>query len=426
MKNFIYIFSFTLILLLASSCNGKDDPILVKEDITLSETELLFKKQDESAKTVTIKTEEQFQLDKHPDWLILEVDQTKKTIEISPKPNYSKQPREVLLKVSDSNSESYLKITQLGQEEEKEPFSFLYFPISGVSHHDITEANGKTSHHFKSQSFFISQKIKNDIYLGNVLNYKFSSIDKVQTFEDYQFSNVTILPSTIINGKLYIEKWERPSKEQMDNLAKQIIDANPSQNMLFSSGSPLVFRSYNYLHFLSMANLGFGMEDIMFDNTSTEKTMKKDVGLIYSYNQSLFSLILDYSSLDRKEMREETDFIKENNLSYINTVTYGRTAFLVVEFDGSDQNANFLIGKVSRKNNLTESEKSLINGMNVYYLYFSSDGTLQKDKSTDNIEKITNYFKAQNNHIIPLSFSVGNYVNHGMRDVEYTITSQMK
>lgn len=420
-KVFIHLFSFSLIFLVASSCNGKDEPIPEKEDISLSKTELQFEKQDESVKTITVNTEELFHLDKQPDWLELEIDQRLKTIKINTKPNYSKQTREVLLKVFDGNSESYLKITQRGEEEEKEPYSFKYFPNSSVSGYTTTEVDGKWTYHFKAGSFFINQKIKDDIYLGNTLNYKLASLDKLQTFEDYIFNDITVF-SEIINGKFYLETWETPSMAQMNNLAEQIINANPNQNLYFSTGSPVIFRSYKYLHFLSMANLGFGIDEILNESNSSDMSMNKDIGLIYSYNQTLFSLTIDYSLLDRSGITEETDFITADNLSYISNVSYGRTAFLVVESNGSEQDAKALIGKASRKEALTESEVSLINSMDINYLYFSPDGVLLKDESADNIEKIINYVEVKNNNIIPLRFTVSDYVNSGMTEIEYTIT----
>ena len=85
-KVFIHLFSFSLIFLVASSCNGKDEPIPEKKNISLSKIELQFEKQDESAKTITVSTEEVFHLDKQPDWLELEVDQSLKTINISARP----------------------------------------------------------------------------------------------------------------------------------------------------------------------------------------------------------------------------------------------------------------------------------------------------------------------------------------------------
>ena len=99
MKISTFFFPFLLILFLAFSCDGKEEPARVKKDMTLSETELLFEKQDDLSKTITVKTNEPFHLDKQPDWLILEADQNEKTIKISDNLNYSKQSREVLLKV---------------------------------------------------------------------------------------------------------------------------------------------------------------------------------------------------------------------------------------------------------------------------------------------------------------------------------------
>ena len=421
MKHFISLLSSILILFFACSCNGKDDPIpvSVKKDIILSETKLLFEKQDESVKTVTVSTEEQFNLDKQPEWLMLEVDQSQKTIEISVKPNYSRQPREVLLKVFDENSESYLHISQSGEAEEEEPFIFKYFPVSEYISCETSVEGANTLYHFKTKKFFINQNIKDEIYLGNILNYKFSDFPKLQTFEDYIFNDVTVIADIIIDGKMYVEEWETPSKSQLDELAQIIIKDAPKESKTYYVGEPILFRSYKYLHFLSMANLGFCIDEVMQENLYPDKNMDKDIGLIYSYSQSLFSILIDPSFL---QPREETDFILQNNLSYINNITYGKTAFLIIESDGSKQLVDSIIKKVKLKENLSGEEKLFINSMDICYLYFSSDGTLQKDKSEDNINKIVNFYQVENNNIIPLNYSVLDYITNGSKYIEYAFS----
>jgi hypothetical protein len=168
-----------------------------------------------------------------------------------------------------------------------------------------------------------------------------------------------------------------------------------------------------------MANLGFGIDEVMQDNLYPDKNMDKDLGLIYSYSQSLFSILIDPSFL---QPREETDFILQNNLSYINNITYGKTAFLIVESDGSKQSVDSIIKKVKLKENLSGEEKLFINSMDICYLYFSSDGTLQKDKSEDNINKIVNFYQVENNNIIPLNYSVLDYITNGSKYIEYAFS----
>ena len=255
--------------------------------------------------------------------------------------------------------------------------------------------------------------------MGNILNYKFSDFPKLQTFEDYIFNDVTVIADIIIDGKMYVEEWETPSKSQLDELAQIIIKDAPKESKTYYVGEPILFRSYKYLHFLSMANLGFGIDEVMQENLYPDKNMDKDLGLIYSYSQSLFSILIDPSFL---QPREETDFILQNNLSYINNITYGKTAFLIVESDGSKQSVDSIIKKVKLKENLSGEEKLFINSMDICYLYFSSDGTLQKDKSEDNINKIVNFYQVENNNIIPLNYSVLDYITNGSKYIEYAFS----
>lgn len=418
MKKSNLTFSLSLLLALLISCNEKES--LVKKDVSLNKTELIFEVQDDSIKTISVESSGIFYLDNQAEWLNLHVDQDNKTIEASVEPNPTRQIREAFVKVFDEESESRLHIKQLGVEEEKEPYLFNYLHTSGVSSFFTSEEDGRTVYHFKASNLFVNQDIKNEIFLGNILNPKLSSFNTLQTYKDYIFNNVTILADVIIDGKLYIEEWETPTKLQMDNLAQKIIDATPKQNQSFSTGSPVVYRSYKYLHYLSMANLGFGIDTVIHENASSYKEMKKDIGLIYSYNQSLFTLFLDFSS-SHEGQREETDFITKNNLSYISSVAYGKAAFLIVEANGSKTEVNSLINKVLLKKTLSEAEKSFIDEMEIYHLNFSQNGTLQNDNSTDNIEKIRNYSQIGENNIIPLNFTVADYVYNGMEEIEYSI-----
>jgi|GEM_PF-6638602 len=419
MKHFITLLSSILILFLFYCCNGNELPVPKEEGIYLSKSILSFGNCDDSVRTITVRTKRIINLDKQPDWLDLYVDQQNKLIKVSVKPNYSRQSRETQVKVFDENSESYLHISQSGEAGEKEPFIFKYFPVSEVSSFTTSEENGKTVYHFKTNKFFINQKINNEIYLGNILNYKFSDFPNLQTFEDYIFNDVTVVADITIDGKMYVEEWKTPSKSHLDELAQRIIKDIPKENKTYNVGEPILFRSYNYLHFLSMANLGFGIDEVIQENLYPDKNMEKDIGLIYSYSQSLFSILIDPSFL---QPREETDFILQNNLSYINTITYGKTAFLIVESDGSKQSINSIIKKVMLNENLSNEEKIFINNMDIYYLYFSPNGILQKGKSEDNISKIVNFFQFEKDNIIPLKFSVLDYITSGRKTIEYTFT----
>lgn len=60
--------------------------------------------------------------------------------------------------------------------------------------------------------------------------------------------------------------------------------------------------------------------------------------------------------------------------------------------------------------------------MDICYLYFSSDGTLQKDKSEDNISKIVNFYQVENNNIIPLNYSVLDYITNGSKYIKYAFS----
>ena len=72
---------------------------------------------------------------------------------------------------------------------------------------------------------------------------------------------------------MYVEEWKTPSKSQLDELAQIIIKDAPKESKTYYVGEPILFRSYKYLHFLSMANLGFCIDEVMQENLYPDKNI---------------------------------------------------------------------------------------------------------------------------------------------------------
>lgn len=72
--------------------------------------------------------------------------------------------------------------------------------------------------------------------------------------------------------------------------------------------------------------------------------------------------------------------------------------------------------------NLSNEEKIILNSMDICYLYFSPEGTLQKDNSADNMNKITKFYQFEKDNIIPLKFSALDYTTDVGKSIEYTFS----
>lgn len=168
------------------------------------------------------------------------------------------------------------------------------------------------------------------------------------------------------------------------------------------------------MYLLGKGNLGVDLDRLIFGYSYTEKEMVRQTGLIYSYCNTLFNIIMD---IPEKLVNEN---IIDRNLAYVSNLNYGRIGLLIIE---SDYNYNLLsrtIKKVMKEERLSNEETIIIEQSSIYYLYFNNSGDIIKREGK--IEAIRDYINSINeSDIIPLSFSINNCIDNHVEEVEYKV-----
>ena len=406
-----------LTVLTMLSCEDKNDPV-IHHFVNPSESHIEFEDLDESIKTIEIEASEKWNVSDIPEWSVVEVDLENNRIEISALPNKSPLNRESKIKIFTDNIEQFLTIRQRGKEMEKEPFSWHAFPVNSMEAFSVSgnETSG-FSYDFEALSLFIRPSMKNDAYMGNVINRQSSSVSAFETFHDFVYLPITM--SAVGGSKFFFSENELPSKKETDRLRQEMMDDLPKQSISFSySSEPLLYRSYNYLRFLGMSNLGIDPVTLIVEKNDPEDEMQKAYGLIYSYNLTIFQTVMDYPmKLIENELDE--DFVADHHLSYISAINYGQTAFLIVESDEAINTTKGIVRKIIAGEPLSDEENEMAEKLDVHYLAFSPDDELESIQSADNIEAIQKYPEIKDNSVIPLSFQVSDYATHGVAYLKY-------
>jgi len=414
MKHILYILS---IILFFGACSN--DPI-ESAYINLDKTESTVEPEGSKIE-LKVSSNIEWSISDVPDWA--SVDKTSGRggdiiVSVTIKENETYQERKATIKVFNDGLIKYLSITQKGMAKEDFP-EWTAFPVNGFTSVEPVSEGDKKTYSFKANELFINKGIGDKIYLGNLINSKLSSITELTDFRNFNYNPITV--SSLVNGELYIETFV-PEKDKLDELSRRIIDAQPEQNNSFVTGSPIVFDSYKQLFLLGNGNLGEDFPKLISGSSYTQKEMGKKIGLIYTYSQNVFSITMDLPDQLITETPDE-QFVTDNNLSYISDISYGRTAYLIIESDNNKEKVVTIIDKIFKEQALNAEESAIVNNLDVHYLYFSYDGTLNAE-SGDNIELIKKYTGVTGLNIIPLSFSINSYGDSSIKDVEYKLVIQ--
>ena len=127
---------------------------------------------------------------------------------------------------------------------------------------------------------------------------------------------------------------------------------------------------------------------------------------------------MDYpSKLNNSEIEKEDNYL---NLSYISQITYGKTAFLIVETDYDVEASAKIVKKLMFSLPLDRHEEELKNNMDFYYLFFDAQGNIKKIKAgSELVLKYKNSIKE--NEIIPLSFSLNKYDDNSVSHLTFNL-----
>lgn len=413
---FIYLFSSLLLNLSIYSC--KDKNLDDNDFLSLEETSINFdyKQSDRSLK---ITSSSEWTLTDIPNWCKIDHASGKSNmiINITIEENQTYNCREAKLKIANQGSVEYLYLKQSGIEKQTE-LVWQPFPVNSIDFVDFVTESDKIKYTFRASEIFVNSHISDKIYLGNIISSTSESNDFVKEFKGYQYNPISI---GVIGGKFYSDIII-PSKQEFNKLVNKVIQELPEQNQGFNHSTPISYHSYRQLYLLGYGNITEDFCKLITNKDYNETKMEKGIGLIYTYKMQYFKIQMDYPEKLIKDDVSE-DFIHKNNLSYIASVSYGRTAYLIIESDYDKILINDIVNKIIKGNELSEYQNIILENLDIYYLHYTKEGTLVLGNNSNKKESILAYRNSINeNEIIPISFTLNDFSNHSTKSFDYSLT----
>lgn len=419
MKYLLYTF---IIALFICSCDDKNET--VEPSLTLGENTLSINEEGGS-KLIDIFSNGEWNIKNDiPEWCTVDklAGEGDAKINITIEPNTTSLERKCTLEIKQESIIRYLVIIQ---EKGNKIASLTWhpFPVNSFSDIKIEEKGNTTLYSFTASSLFINPEVSDEIFPGNVISGTLDGVNKLRNIPEIKLEPATI--SSWTGGKLYILEDIEPSKEVFDNFVKDIIQEFPKQNVSFYfDNTPINFYSYKQLYLLGMSNLGIPLNEIISEAPYKEKEMEKKEGLIYSYSQTLFEVILDIEPLSESELSSEV--IEEYDLSGITNISYGMTSFLIVETNDDSEKVNKIINKKIREEVLSKEEKDIIGNAVIHFLYFDKENKIKKETSdSQSIDNFLSYLKTQKaENIHPLNFRIDSYKDKSVKHLKFDLEIQ--
>jgi len=339
-------------------------------------------------------------------------------IEIEVLPNKTGQDRQGLIKLSGGSIAECISIHQKNVESEDE-FAWATFPVNSFDNVTYTVGDDGVERNYNIQGtdFFINKFVYSKVYNGNLIDRNLESIHDLSEYNSYTYNPLTI--ACYINGKFF-ERTTKPSIEELVDFSNEICQAIPQQNQSFNfSNIPIKYTSYRQLHLLSKGNLGIKLDELLTGSSYRDNEMSNKVGYIFSYSMKLFNVMMDIPDKIIQEDIKDENILK--TLSFINNITYGKTAYLIIECADNDLDIKNIIGKLFKKESLDLRENSIIENADSYYMHFDKVKNVYIEHGK--LEVIRKYINSINETpIIPLSFSALNYVDYSISKINFKVS----
>lgn len=416
----VYLSSFT-------SCND-DNNIGNKPTISISEANISFEAEG-GQKEIHLTTNRDWIISDIPNWISIDKQtgngSSEEIITLTTLVNNDFSPKEATLKITSGDISTYLKISQKEAIEKRtiewESFQTGYF---NSIKHTIGENNTERNYFFQTDNLFINPDIEKKIYVGNIINSNLKSNTNIVEYKGYTYNPITISPSIVVkNGPFPVLTMNTPTKEDYDAFVQKVIDnRSTTQNLSFSySNKPAKYFSYRQLHLLGVGNIGIKLDEVVSGQSYRNKEMSKKTGLLYSFCLTSFSIDMNLpEKLVKEEVKQED--LADGGFSYISSVNYGRTGFLLVESDTNTEQLRITVNKVLANGALTTEDNAILDGIDAYYIYYDKGYTLKKiTGKTEVIKKYVSSISANDGYIQPLTFSVSNYPDSSQKTISFSL-----
>lgn len=328
-------------------------------------------------------------------------------------PNDYEAPREATLVLS-FRSDRYthttarLRISQSGKEvQTDDPLAWNPFAVNKLTlaEYDLAEDGVTRTYRISGTQIFVSSSFAKQVFPGNLIDRHTDNRELTDYRDRYTFNPIHI--AAFPNSKIY-ETESLPSYEAAHEMAKQIVAELSVQNLVFNYIGPIRYNSYRHLHLLGRGNLGLNLDEMISGSPYTRKEMEKRTGMIYSGCQSLFDIVMDYPE---KLIQETIGGDELRDLSYINSVSYGKAYLLVIESDDDFTAVNSVVNQIRRGSNLNDEDRKVRDALDVWYICFDQFGAHAIRGNYTLIEDGTERLPPQ---IIPVNFTTNKLENNSV------------
>lgn len=419
------LITYLLILFtsLSISCTDSDkieEPIITTS-VSVDKTELKFSATGESI-ILKISANIRWEITNIPDWISLSITESNKDQEVTvtTKANNSSMELSQILQIETAEFEPIL--VTIYQDAKKDDLNFRVF-IPSFSEFNATYELGNDNitryYSFERYNMFAGSELQSKIFLGNLINRLMQSPTETQSYQNYTFNETIISTSNLkVKSTSY-----RPSFIAQKEYIDKII-ANKSAQNDFSGSRQIEYSSRRELHLLGMGNLGVALDQTLSGKTYQEEEKSKKNGLIYLYNQTLFTIDMDYPDNGKvvQEVLHPEDY-PNNSLAYISSVSYGRIGMLIIESDEGISKIKSIVDKIQNNTSLTSEENDIVNASIISNIYSDNNSNLQVERGK--LDAIQSFYKIglddpYKNAFI-YQFQLADYFDHAMTPVTYKL-----
>lgn len=414
MKKYIYL---ALNVIFIFSCNNDEN--IINPFINIDKN-ILNIQASGGEEMVNVSSNVHWTVEDVPSWCtIIQEDRnaTNGSVEIKISPNETGDMREAKIKFFSASLTQHISIIQSFEKKENQ-IEWYTFPVNSFSkiEYTIGDNGSERFYNIKGKNIFINKAIENKVFLGNLIKDELKTVTDLRDYNQYTYLPITI--GCFVNGKAF-DRVIHPSVNELSNFANDIINSLPNQNLQFDyNNSPVKYTSYRQLHLLGKGNIGVNLDELISGYSYQEKEMSNKTGYIFSYNMKFFDIVMNMPNRIIEE-----DIVDENvlsSLSYISSISYGKTAYLIIESIDNEVVIKNIIEKIFKNKSLDTREKSIIDNAVSYYLCFNNKKQILVE--TGKLEVINKYVDSINEvPIIPLTFSALNYLDHSISTIDLQV-----
>lgn len=404
MRNFIF---FLLIIL--TSCHDKTK---IPGDYITPEENVIATDCNGVRKRIPVRSNGDWTIDDTPPWCIAlkAAGDGEDFLEIDILPNDTETLRETTIVLTLGRTSALIRVTQTGLEPE-DPLQWHTFAFNTLTDQQYAVLpDNSRNYSLAARQFFINPAFAGEVFPGHIID-RHTNTRSLTGHDRFTYRPVQL--SALVNGTFFGQELI-PSFDGFREFVQPILDELPAQSGAFHYSSPMRYHSYRHLHLLGVGNMGLSLDEVLTGKPYTAKEMNKRTGMIYNYSSELFTVLMDQPE---KLIEEEVTGKELSDMLYIQSITYGSTALMLVESDFEFKAAKGVVQKIIRSERLTDQEAAIGEELDVCYLRFDRDGILKTARGgRDLIGRFAGEIATL--EIVPLSFTTNRLADHTVGELQ--------